>query len=129
MRAKVCPSAPRVAFDWHIAARDDHLIGNAKHHYLKKGGSEPFEMGGLFTAPAQADVLERIAQHDRAGFYEGEVAQDMVDSLRAELAEMGHKVITPEEPLGGGQTIGIDHVRGVLIGASDPHKDGCAIGY
>ncbi|MEM1237878.1 MAG: gamma-glutamyltransferase, partial [Pseudomonadota bacterium] len=37
----------------------------------------------LFRAPQQAEVLRRIAEDGRAGFYEGEVAEDMVASLRA----------------------------------------------
>jgi len=32
-------------------------------------------------------------------------------------------------PMGGGQAIMIDPVNGTLMGASDPRKDGLAIGY
>ncbi len=50
------------------------------------------------------------------------------DATRAALAEMGHNVAIPETPIGGAQAI---HIRedGVLEGASDPRKDGCALGY
>ncbi|WP_457646610.1 gamma-glutamyltransferase family protein [Profundibacter sp.] len=51
------------------------------------------------------------------------------DAVRQELAEMGHKVVIPKAALGGAQAIRIDHDTGVLIGASDPRKDGCALGY
>ena len=47
----------------------------------------------------------------------------------AELARLGHDVVTVDKPHGGGQAIFIDHERGYLIGASDPRKDGCAMGY
>ena len=50
------------------------------------------------------------------------------DKVRAELAAMGHQVVVPPDPLGGAQNIMIDD-GGVLIGASDPRKDGCALGY
>jgi gamma-glutamyltranspeptidase/glutathione hydrolase len=45
------------------------------------------------------------------------------------LARMGHHVVPSPKPLGGGQMIMIDHARGVLIGGSDPRKDGLALGY
>lgn len=49
--------------------------------------------------------------------------------VRAELEAMGHRLLIPEEPLGGAQAILIDPDSGLLIGASDPRKDGCALGY
>lgn len=50
------------------------------------------------------------------------------ETVRAELAEMGHAVSVPDTPIGGAQAILI-HENGVLEGASDPRKDGCALGY
>lgn len=44
------------------------------------------------------------------------------------LADLGHDVVVPDTPLGGAQAIRI-HASGVLEGASDPRKDGCALGY
>ncbi|MBS0563902.1 MAG: gamma-glutamyltransferase family protein [Proteobacteria bacterium] len=73
------PVAPRVAFDWADDAT--RLSGAGRDHYLP-GGTAPTR-GTLFRAPAQAEVLRRIAAQGRAGFYEGEVAEDMVASLRA----------------------------------------------
>lgn len=73
------PIGPRTAYDWKIAA--DHLQGAARDFFLKDG--KPFETGQIFKAPKQAEVLQRIAAEGRAGFYEGEVAEDMVASLQA----------------------------------------------
>lgn len=73
------PVAPRVAFDWaEDAAR---LTGCARDHYML--GGQPLRTGALFRAPKQAEVLERIAAHGRAGFYDGDVADDLIKSLNA----------------------------------------------
>jgi gamma-glutamyltranspeptidase / glutathione hydrolase len=73
------PVAPRVAFDWAIAA--DTLRGAARRHYLLADKAP--HLGQVFRAPGQAEVLRRIAAGGRAAFYEGEVAEDMVAALRA----------------------------------------------
>lgn len=50
------------------------------------------------------------------------------EAVRAELRAMGHDVTWADAPIGGAQAIAI-HADGVLEGASDPRKDGCAIGF
>ncbi|MFQ6022229.1 MAG: gamma-glutamyltransferase [Acidiferrobacterales bacterium] len=50
-------------------------------------------------------------------------------TTRSELERRGHKVLEAGKPFGGGQCIYIDWDNGVLQAASDPRKDGCALGY
>jgi gamma-glutamyltranspeptidase/glutathione hydrolase len=58
-----------------------------------------------------------------------EVEGGVPEPVVAELVRRGHKTQRPEKPIGGGQAIWIDPKTGVLTGASDPRKDGCALGY
>lgn len=73
------PVAPRVAFDWAQAV--DALQGTARDQYLLNGKAPV--AGQMFRAPGQAEVLRRIGLEGRAGFYEGEIAEDMVAALTA----------------------------------------------
>ena len=73
------PVAPRVAFDW---ADDLPCLKGAARDFYTLGGKAP-AVGQVFRAPGQAEVLRRIAKEGRAGFYEGEVAEDMIASLQA----------------------------------------------
>ncbi|QXT40173.1 gamma-glutamyltransferase family protein [Gymnodinialimonas ceratoperidinii] len=73
------PIAPRVALDYATSA--DVLQGAGRRHYLQD--DKPLPVGARFKAPGQAEVLRRIAAEGRAGFYEGEVLEDMLTSLQA----------------------------------------------
>lgn len=73
------PIAPRVAFDWQEDAKE--LQGHARDLFLLNGQAP--QPGQRFRAPRQAEVLRRVAREGRAGFYSGEVAEDMIQSLRA----------------------------------------------
>lgn len=73
------PVGPRSAFDW------DKAFGNlsGKALELLSFDGKPPKPGQVWKAPGQAEVLRKMAKEGRAGFYEGEVAKDMVASLNA----------------------------------------------
>jgi gamma-glutamyltranspeptidase/glutathione hydrolase len=106
------------------------------------GFSMPFGvMGGPYQAAGHGRFVTNLVDFGldpqtaidapRAFAYEGTLAVERgyPDSVRAALAELGHTVKVPEEPIGGAQAIRIDAASDVLQGASDPRKDGCALGY
>jgi gamma-glutamyltranspeptidase/glutathione hydrolase len=75
--------------------------------------------------------VQAAIDHPRM-FYEGEttlVERGIPAATVAGLKARGHQVALRDSPWGGGQAIVIDWERGVLIGGSDPRKDGCALGY
>jgi gamma-glutamyltranspeptidase/glutathione hydrolase len=73
------PVAPRVAADWVGLI---HELHETALPYFSKSGTAP-RVGDRYSHPQLAQVLKKIATHGRDGFYTGEVAQDMVDTLRS----------------------------------------------
>jgi gamma-glutamyltranspeptidase/glutathione hydrolase len=98
-------------------------------------------MGGHYQAVGHAHVIGNMVDHgmDVQGaidapraFFDGDTTQverSVPAATVAGLKGRGHDVAVRPLPLGGGQAIRIDWERGVLIGGSDPRKDGLALGY
>jgi gamma-glutamyltranspeptidase/glutathione hydrolase len=98
-------------------------------------------MGGHYQPVGQVHVLTNLLDFGldpqaaidapRAFAHGGELQVERgIPAATAEaLARLGHRVVPTDKPLGGGQMIMIDHARGVLLGGSDPRKDGLALGY
>jgi gamma-glutamyltranspeptidase / glutathione hydrolase len=111
---------------------------------VMKGGEAlmPFGvMGGHYQATGHAHFLSGV--FDRGldvqaacdaprSFATGgrlELEPTVPEDVGAELARRGHDVAVVDAPIGGCQAILIDRARGALFGASDPRKDGLALGY
>jgi gamma-glutamyltranspeptidase/glutathione hydrolase len=98
-------------------------------------------MGGQYQAAGHAHFLLRLLRDgfDLQSAIDAprlfgygpslQVETGIDDATVAHLRAAGNKVEVQDSPLGGAQAIWIDHARGVLIGGSDPRKDGCALGY
>jgi gamma-glutamyltranspeptidase/glutathione hydrolase len=98
-------------------------------------------MGEYFQPMHQAWVLSNVIDYGmdiqealdfpRVGAYmeKVEIERGVSQAVREALTARGHTLIDVVRPLGGGQAIMVAHERGVLIGGSDPRKDGAALGY
>jgi gamma-glutamyltranspeptidase/glutathione hydrolase len=55
----------------------------------------------------------------------------IADEIRQDLSRRGHQLLSPNAPVqyGGGQVIVRDSESGILIGGSEPRKDGMAVGW
>ncbi len=97
------PVAPRVAFDWANDAGT--LQGKARDFYLKDGKVP--RVSDVFQAPKQAEVLRQIAKNGRDAFYTGEIAEDIVATLKAAgglhtLDDFAKAASTQSTPISGG---------------------------
>ncbi|HZT87601.1 MAG TPA: gamma-glutamyltransferase [Stellaceae bacterium] len=98
-------------------------------------------MGGQYQAVGHAHVVHRMidrhfdpqqaAEAPRIFAFRNklQVERATPQALVDDLARRGHDIDLRNVPLGGCQAIWIDHERGVLMGGSDPRKDGLALGY
>ncbi|MEZ5834135.1 MAG: gamma-glutamyltransferase [Geminicoccaceae bacterium] len=98
-------------------------------------------MGGDYQPVGHAHVITNMRDYGmdpqqavsspRAMAYPGplKVERGLPERTMLDLAMKGHVIAMADSPLGGGQVIRIDHERGVLVGGSDPRKDGMALGY
>lgn len=98
-------------------------------------------MGGAYQPAGHAHVLSnrldygmdpQEALDSQRVFFDGNkvlVEETASEAFREALAAKGHEISVRGIPWGGGQIVEVDRAKGTLIGASDPRKDGCALGY
>jgi gamma-glutamyltranspeptidase/glutathione hydrolase len=100
-------------------------------------------MGGPFQATGHVRLLSNMVDFGMdvqeaidapRGFADPATGQLILeagysDAVASELAGMGHEITRAPIGLGGAQAIQIDLKRSILIGGTDPRKDGIALGY
>ncbi len=151
------PVTERVARDW--ARQLEKLRKNAAAASIFLPSGAAARPGDIHRQPALAAALRSIASDGPAAFYEGWIARDMVDALRAAggchaledfsayapeyvtpigTSYRGYEVwecppngqgVVPLVPLGTAQAIWIDWEAGLLRGGADGRRDGLAAGW
>lgn len=97
-------------------------------------------MGGAYQPTGHARFVSNLTDFGLGlqesidaprAFFDGSVLKlerGYPEEVAKQLSDIGHNIEVPETPLGGAQAIRIRN-DGILEGASDPRKDGCALGY
>jgi len=74
--------SPMVGVSWSLLAKRLQKNDGSKQHFLTADENAP-EIGTQFKLPALAQTLRCIAKDGRDGFYQGPVAEDMVECLKS----------------------------------------------
>lgn len=114
---------PALAFR---AGRCELSFGVMGAHYQPMGHAQ------LITNMVDYGMDVQAAIDAPRAFFVGEstiAERGLPEAAIGGLRQRRHNVLLAPSPWGGGQAIRIDWERGVLIGGSDPRKDGCALGY
>src|SRR3974390_391699 len=72
--------APRIAFDWKNQFEKLKAGTNTVRYFLPHG--RPLRRGEVLRQPGLGKTLRAIAKDGRDAFYKGEIAADMVETLR-----------------------------------------------
>ncbi len=111
---------------------------------LAKKDGQPYMpfgvMGGQYQATGHARLITNLQVYGMDAQAAIDAPRSFVENgqlrvetsydpaVRQALADLGHDVVDPPTAIGGAQAV-VVHPDGVLEGASDPRKDGCALGY
>ncbi len=114
-----------------MAVKDDKVqmsFGVMGGHYQAMGHAHFLSKVLDYKLDMQTAIdLPRLFPSPRSASIETEAT--VPAATRAELSRRGFELTQPRQALGGAQAISIDWEGGVLTGASDARKDGCAMGY
>jgi len=100
-------------------------------------------MGGAYQAMGHAHFLTRVLDFGmdiqqaidaprlfpKPGLHGVEAEGTFLPQTINALKDLGHVIGPPPKPIGGAQAIRIDWKNNALTGASEPRKDGLALGY
>ena len=101
---------------------EDWMVASS---YLSYGGvlsvvrADDEDLKNAFVGAASSIKIRSVDDYTNNGYDENTIQK---------LSSLGHNIDTKISPIGGAQAIKINE-NGVLQGASDPRKDGCAIGF
>jgi gamma-glutamyltranspeptidase/glutathione hydrolase len=106
--------------------RCDVSFGVMGAHYQPMGHTQMVLNMVDYGLDVQAAIdMPRAFYEGEKTLVEGGISTATIEGLKAR----GHTVEVESSPWGGAQAIKIDWDRGVLIGGSEPRKDGMALGY